>query len=447
MFWYICAAALLLSCAFVLSRRLLYSASRAPARRYVERASHPYGISESIGRRAHMEDRHVIVALPALPGGALLPPSGASAPLRPPAAAARPTLYGVFDGHAGAAAAEFCAALVGSVLASDPSWPSAPAAALTSTFLALDARFLELARAQRPPLDDGTTACVALALGARLYVANAGDSRAVLVQRSGRALPLSDDHKPNRPDEVARIKGLGGSVYFHGVWRVDGVLAVSRAIGDRPLKPYVCALPEVQLWNVEAGDLALVLASDGLWDALSNEQVAAAVCGAMGEGAAPPAAAAAQSAAQRAAASLVRHAILAGSADNVTCLVVDLREAAAGNGGGGGGDGGGGGGAGGGGGGAGGGAGAGGAAPAGSEEAAGAPPQAAATAAEGAAAAPAAPPLTDVEGGGGGGGNGSGGGGSGGGALPLGTPAAGLAPTNPDFSLFSFPERRPEKWE
>jgi protein phosphatase 1L len=317
--------ALLLACGFFFIQRLYYYyfvGRGGPKRRYVENTSHPYGLSESIGRRAHMEDRHVVVALPPLPPPPL-PPSGAFSP--PPPRALKPTLFGVFDGHAGAAAAEFCAALVSTVLTSDPAWPSRPAEALTNTFLALDARFLELARAQRPPLDDGTTACVAVTLGPRVYVANAGDSRALLVQRSGRALPLSDDHKPNRPDEIARIKGLGGSVYFHGVWRVDGVLAVSRAIGDRPLKPYISALPEVQLWNAEPGDLALVLASDGVWDVLGNEQVAAAVCGAMGADGPPPSASAAPNAAQRAAAALVRHAILAGSADNVTVLVVDLR--------------------------------------------------------------------------------------------------------------------------
>jgi serine/threonine protein phosphatase PrpC len=79
--------------------------------------------------------------------------------------------------------------------------------------------------------------------------------------------------QPNRPDETARIKAAGGTVYFHGVWRVGGILAVSRAIGDRILKPYVTAKPEIRTWNLGASDRCLVLASDGLWDVLSIRDV------------------------------------------------------------------------------------------------------------------------------------------------------------------------------
>ena len=50
------------------------------------------------------------------------------------------------------------------------------------------------------------------------------------------AKPLSEDHKPNRQDERARIEDAGGVVVWAGTWRVGGVLAVSRAFGDRLLK-------------------------------------------------------------------------------------------------------------------------------------------------------------------------------------------------------------------
>ena len=52
------------------------------------------------------------------------------------------------------------------------------------------------------------------------------------------AKPLSEDHKPNRQDERARIEEAGGVVVWAGTWRVGGVLAVSRAFGDRLLKKY-----------------------------------------------------------------------------------------------------------------------------------------------------------------------------------------------------------------
>ena len=79
------------------------------------------------------------------------------------------------------------------------------------------------------------------------------------------------DHKPNLESERRRIEGEGGVVIWAGTWRVGGVLAVSRAFGDRPLKRYVVALPDVKHQALAAGDETIVLASDGLWDVLENQ--------------------------------------------------------------------------------------------------------------------------------------------------------------------------------
>ncbi|KAH9647392.1 putative protein phosphatase 2C 75 [Citrus sinensis] len=76
----------------------------------------------------------------------------------------------------------------------------------------------------------GSTAVVALLTSEHIIVANCGDSRAVLC-RAGRAIPLSCDHKPDRPDELARIEASGGRVIFVNGARVEGILAMSRAIG------------------------------------------------------------------------------------------------------------------------------------------------------------------------------------------------------------------------
>uniref|UniRef100_A0A6U6BKW0 PPM-type phosphatase domain-containing protein n=1 Tax=Guillardia theta TaxID=55529 RepID=A0A6U6BKW0_GUITH len=92
----------------------------------------------------------------------------------------------------------------------------------------------------------GTTAIVAAVTSRYLMVANVGDSRGVLCQ-DGRAVPMSDDHKPNRPDERRRIELAGGMVVTVGVARVGGILAVSRAIGDSPLKQFVPATPEYKV--------------------------------------------------------------------------------------------------------------------------------------------------------------------------------------------------------
>ncbi|CAI9759738.1 unnamed protein product [Fraxinus pennsylvanica] len=116
----------------------------------------------------------------------------------------------------------------------------------------------------------GSTAVVAVVTPEKIIVSNCGDSRAVLC-RNGIAIPLSVDHKPDRPDELNRIEESGGRVIFWDGARVLGVLAMSRAIGDSYLKPYVISEPEVTITERMAEDECLILASDGLWDVVSNE--------------------------------------------------------------------------------------------------------------------------------------------------------------------------------
>jgi len=62
-----------------------------------------------------------------------------------------------------------------------------------------------------------------------IYCSNSGDSRAVLATKAGKCIELSHDHKPDNEGELARVKAGGG---FVEEGRVQGVIAVSRAIGD-----------------------------------------------------------------------------------------------------------------------------------------------------------------------------------------------------------------------
>jgi serine/threonine protein phosphatase PrpC len=107
--------------------------------------------------------------------------------------------------------------------------------------------------------------------------------RAVLCS-SGRAIDMSHDHKPAREDEKARIEKLGGKVIHYGTWRVQGVLATSRSFGDRRLKTYVTAEPEVKTRQLQDGDDFLILASDGVWDVLSSQEAVDIVKQAISEG-------------------------------------------------------------------------------------------------------------------------------------------------------------------
>jgi protein phosphatase 1L len=85
----------------------------------------------------------------------------------------------------------------------------------------------------------GTTANIVLVdLTNKLIIcANVGDSRAIMCDSKGNAFPLSEDHKPDLPAEMDRIRQNGGHISNkNGCWRVDGTLACSRTLGDYPLK-------------------------------------------------------------------------------------------------------------------------------------------------------------------------------------------------------------------
>ncbi|OEL15378.1 putative protein phosphatase 2C 37 [Dichanthelium oligosanthes] len=195
----------------------------------------------------------------------------------------------------------------------------------------------------------GSTAVVAVLVRGRIVVANCGDSRAVLCRgpAGAPAVPLSRDHKPERPDELARIEAAGGRVLYINGHRVRGILAMSRALGDRMLRPEVIAEPEITITDRTPEDQCLILASDGMWDVIPNEiacsvarqcledgnpapvdDVPAAAAAAAGESAAATAAAGPEPEARcsRAASLLVRLALGRTTWDNVSVVVIDLKR-------------------------------------------------------------------------------------------------------------------------
>lgn len=124
----------------------------------------------------------------------------------------------------------------------------------------------------------GSTACVCVQFKDeknkdRLWLLNVGDSRAIKCNKSNIAEQLTIDHKPNNPDEKKRIEKLGGKIEFDGVdWRVKD-LSLSRAFGDLECTPYVTHLPHVYKHNLNVTDKFLVVACDGLYDVLSNQNI------------------------------------------------------------------------------------------------------------------------------------------------------------------------------
>nr|BAI39596.1 protein phosphatase 2C AHG3 homolog [Solanum lycopersicum] len=173
---------------------------------------------------------------------------------------------------------------------------------------------------QTPQCDAvGSTDVVAVLTPNKIVVSNCGDSRAVLC-RNGVPIPLSTDHKPDRPDELNRIEEAGGRVIYWDGARVLGVLAMSRAIGDSYLKPYVTSEPEVTITERTVEDECLILASDGLWDVVSNETACgvARMCLRSGHNS--------DHACTDASILLTRLALARHSSDNVSVVVVDLKR-------------------------------------------------------------------------------------------------------------------------
>merc|ERR1719319_870454 len=146
-----------------------------------------------------------------------------------------------------------------------PNYPDNIPLAFKDAFIQMDKNFLN------KKSKSGATAVCCLMKEDKIYFAWLGDSEAILV-RNGASISVVAPHKPDRCDERARIEGLGGAVIHWGTWRINGQLAVSRAIGDKEYKPLVSSEPDVTTVEVDGSEDFIILACDGLWDTLSQEE-------------------------------------------------------------------------------------------------------------------------------------------------------------------------------
>ena len=258
------------------------------------------GISEMQGFRNSMEDTHIATTIPSAPDH---------------------TLFAVFDGHCGDAAAKFAEKHFVDVLSQSAEWltylatksPVHLTDALTNCFIRVDTDM----RNDPTIFDSGCTAVVVIVTPVLIVCANAGDSRAVMSQFAMRhPIALSHDHKPENPDEMARITTNGGYVQ-NG--RVNGNLAVSRGFGDfelKPEKPLVSCLPEfeVHIRNHDQDEL-IIVACDGLWDVFSNEGAIYEARDILAEG---------ETEMSLVAEEMLDQALNKGSNDNISAIVVKL---------------------------------------------------------------------------------------------------------------------------
>ncbi|XP_022754842.1 protein phosphatase 2C 77-like isoform X2 [Durio zibethinus] len=308
-----------------------------------------WGYASMCGRRPEMEDAVLVVPRFLQVPPQMMEAKSLSNVMNHSLSDLTAHFYGVYDGHGGCQVAKYCHERMHLVLGEEieivkacihdgkigHDWQEQWKKAFSNCFVKVDAEIGGVHRGtDREPVAPetvGSTALVAIVSSTHIIVANCGDSRAVLY-RGKLPMPLSVDHKPDREDERARIEAAGGKVIQWNGSRVFCFLAMSRSIGDRYLKPWIIPDPEVMFVPRAKEDDCLILASDGLWDVITNEEACEVarkrillwhkkhggkLCSEMGEGVDP--------AAQSAAEYLSRLALSKGSQDNITVIVVDLK--------------------------------------------------------------------------------------------------------------------------
>ena len=244
-----------------------------------------YGLCAMQGWRVEMEDSHCIRV-------------GLSKAL------ANSSFFAVFDGHAGSFVSEYSSEhLIENILQlwhseceklgfdsingdvtkidnmlEDPETLEKLKEKVIEGFLKIDSDLKSLPAFNADGVRSGTTAVATVITPKKIIFANCGDSRALLCSKNNIKF-VTSDHKPFNEEEKRRIENAGGSVMIQ---RVNGTLAVSRALGDfdyknsphlPATKQLVSAEPDVDIIERSEDDEFLLLACDGIWDVMTNQEI------------------------------------------------------------------------------------------------------------------------------------------------------------------------------
>jgi len=253
------------------------------------------GFCHYIGRRPTMEDEHLATTFE-------LQINGKNYPVK---------LFGIFDGHGGPEASKFLKEhlkdklhktlleMCVDGLSDENIWN-----ALKITLVRLDQEFKG---------ESGSTATMAMVLDGKLWTANVGDSRIILDNR-GEIFQLTEDANPTDERYEKGIKNRGGAVYWNMGMRVNGAIAVARAIGDHFVNGALSARPKITMTpldKIRRGS-HLILACDGIYDVASSRQIGFAV---RDHAHNPP---------ETLARNIVHSAFEAQSGDNLSAMIINL---------------------------------------------------------------------------------------------------------------------------
>ncbi|KFV57442.1 Protein phosphatase 1E, partial [Tyto alba] len=220
--------------------------------------------------------------------------------------------FAVFDGHGGVDAAIYASIHLHVNMVHQEMFQHDPAEALCRAFRVTDERFVQKAArevTELPGLDSERVHPHVLSLSAGLL--------RVLGRAQARAQHRAGHTQSTEPDEKKRIEALGGCVVWFGAWRVNGSLSVSRAIGDAEHKPYICGDADSASTVLDGSEDYLILACDGFYDTVNPDEAVKVVADHLKE--------------NNGDSSMVAHKLVAsardaGSSDNITVIVVFLRD-------------------------------------------------------------------------------------------------------------------------
>ncbi|XP_018850794.1 probable protein phosphatase 2C 39 [Juglans regia] len=217
-------------------------------------------------------------------------------------------LFAIFDGHLSHDVPNYLRSHLFENILKEPDFWTETEKAIRKAYRITDDKILEKA------VDfgkGGSTAVTAILInGQKLVVANVGDSRAVIC-KNGVAKQLSIDHEPSMERESIEERGGFVSNFPGDVPRVDGQLAVARAFGDKSLKKHLSSEPHITVEPIDDETEFIILASDGLWKVMSNQEAADCIREIKD--------------ARSAAKLLTEEALNRKSSDDISCIVVRFR--------------------------------------------------------------------------------------------------------------------------
>lgn len=238
-----------------------------------------YGHSEIIGKRPTMED--VTVILDNIP-------------------TENYSYFAVFDGHGGRKVSHYLAKNVHEHFSSNFSNDGDILKSLNDSIQMLNKQVVKKWKSQ------GSVIGVIIVSDEKIYSYNIGDVRAVMIYPDGKVERISHDHRAADPQEAKNIVSRGGFVRDD---RLNGILEISRTLGDGNLKKYINTEPFTDVRDRVDG-AKIILACDGVWDVMGDPTAAKIVREIDNP--------------EEAARLIVDHAVRNHTTDNVSCIVIDL---------------------------------------------------------------------------------------------------------------------------